>query len=355
MSYWDGHKKRKVFLLRRRGHAQSVTPSGGIAPLFSSAEIGSVNAFTLPVTFDSNVSASNYATGVTIKVNGTATSITSATRQANHAIVRYVIPVLWHGTGDAVTWEYNSATGNIVSESDATPLGDVSAQSVTNNCEYIALLDLQSDDASIVSPLATWADQSGQSHDFTQSTDNSKPTKQTIDGYPAIVFDGANDWMDGGVAAWCENPLQLTVIMVKSGLALLSKSDYGNINQVGWQFENSSQQDPEFIFNDNVSAYVDSFAPAGASSGFEVQTTEKLNNSESNCYRNGAGPGTTDFSGTITDLSSSVHLTLGASNLQTNFNAGNYRAIVMFSPIPNPTNRAALETRLGARYGLIVP
>src|SRR5512147_772228 len=116
-----------------------VEPSGD-APLFSSAEIGTVNASTLVVTFDRDVSAADYSAGVTIKVNGSATSITSATRQANHAIVRYVIPVLWHGSGDAVTWEYASGSGNIVAESGGDPLGNVTAQAVTNNCEYEALL-----------------------------------------------------------------------------------------------------------------------------------------------------------------------------------------------------------------------
>jgi hypothetical protein len=110
-------------------------PAGGVAPQYSVSEIGTVNGYTVVVTFDMDISASNYATGVTIKVNGETQSIESATRQANHAIVYYVIPDGFFVNTDVVTWEYTG--GNIVSESDATALDTVTAQTVTNNEEIM--------------------------------------------------------------------------------------------------------------------------------------------------------------------------------------------------------------------------
>jgi hypothetical protein len=76
---------------------------------FASAEVGNVDASTVVVTFTLPVAAagSDYKSGVTIKVNGVAAVISSATRQANTAVVYYVLatPV---AHGDAVTWEYLS-------------------------------------------------------------------------------------------------------------------------------------------------------------------------------------------------------------------------------------------------------
>lgn len=109
-------------------------PQEPVAPQFSTAEVGTVNASTVAVTFDLNMSATgdDYSSGVTIKVNGSTRNFESGIRQANHALVYYALatPVQ---AGDAVTWEYSAAAGSIVSESDGTPLADVTAQTVTNN------------------------------------------------------------------------------------------------------------------------------------------------------------------------------------------------------------------------------
>lgn len=99
-------------------------------PAFSAAEVGTVNASTVAVTFSIDVSASDYAAGVTIKVNGSGATISSATRQANHAVVYYVISAAV-ANGDAVTWEY--AGGSIVNEATGAALQTTNAQSVTNN------------------------------------------------------------------------------------------------------------------------------------------------------------------------------------------------------------------------------
>jgi hypothetical protein len=81
-----------------------------VHPTFVSAEVGTVNATTVAVTFSEAVAAvgSDYLTGVTIKVNTVAATISSATRQANQAVVYYVLAsaVVY---GDTITWEYVAA------------------------------------------------------------------------------------------------------------------------------------------------------------------------------------------------------------------------------------------------------
>jgi len=98
-------------------------------PAFASAEVGTVDATTLVVTFSTEVASADFASGVTIKINTVSQTIESATLQTDQLVVYYVIPAVVNG--DTVTWEYTA--GSIVSAVDGSMLEDVSAQEVTNN------------------------------------------------------------------------------------------------------------------------------------------------------------------------------------------------------------------------------
>jgi len=406
--------------------------SGGVSveapattPTFLSSEIGTVNASTLVVTFNSDISASNYGTGVTIKVNSVATTITSATRQANHAIVRYVIPVLYHGSGDVVTWEYNAAVGNIVGEVGSIALANVSAQTVTNNITWAALLDLQADtgvttsvtgftgsgtasqlgntltgvlsaflsevvigdvitgtgingtvtaiasDTSLtlsssatagavsytITPqastarVATWTDQSGNGRDFTQ-TGTARPSKQTISSYPAIVFDGVNDWLDGSNFADALASFSVMVIVqpkniIASNDTVIRKSPDGVLgwvlNTYGAQFSWQNAAGDQFVFV---------FHPAPAFDVWKMFTGEKLTTTTGHLYINGSSTGETiDVVGSPV-FTNAANVSIGSS---VDFPGLNLRSVMIFNPAPPAADRAALETRLGARYGLTVP
>ncbi len=339
--------------------AQSVTNNVVVSgPQFSAAEIGTVNASTVAVTFDSNVSASNYATGVTIKVNGTATSITSATRQANHAIVYYVIPVLWHGSGDTVTWEYASGSGNIVSESDSTPLGDVSAQSVTNNCEYAALLDLQADTLALSDgdPVATWPDQSGNGNDFTQ-TGSARPAFVLDDtrGYSAVYFDAIDDVMIG--PNFADNLASFTIVSVCNadiaggfnGLSVtLCKLDSYSTGQ-GWIAESDSL----LIQESGGSVY---YGVGGSTpQGLHVFSVVKNSNNNMEIWRDQVdflNPSNTFDAGPVTTFTNNEPVRLGADGALDSLFHGYMYAIWLYTSAPSSTNRAALEARVAARYGI---
>lgn len=329
-------------------------------PRFNSAEIGAVNAFTLVVTFDRAVSASNYAAGVTIKVNGTATSITSAARQSNHAIVRYVIPVLWHGSGDAVTWEYASASGNIIAESGGAALGNVSAQAVTNNCEYSTLLgsDLQADTGVSQSggSVSAWSDQTPNgTHHFAQSNASYQPAFLTIGGYPAINFvAGGNTGLVG--SNFFDNLDQFTIVYVARTPAgytaypyIIWKEDL-NIGN-GWD----TAVDGEFtIWKDyNNLLTTQAFHPAPIDNTWRVISNEKISNTEVHIYLNSVRDDTLESQGTINTISTIEPVTIGTPGLPwADYAPFDVRAFMLFSPIPNAVNRAALEARLAARYGI---
>ncbi len=51
--------------------------------------------------------------------------------------------------------------------------------------------------------VENWADQSGSGYNFAQITDSKKPiwTADQINGYPALVFDGIDDWLSNAAIA----------------------------------------------------------------------------------------------------------------------------------------------------------
>ena len=92
---------------------------------YQASEIGDTDTVTIEVRFTALVSAEDFTAGVTIKKNTVAQTILSGTLQGDNQTVFYVVDTA-ADINDALTWEYDSGTGNIVN------LGDVNPQDVTN-------------------------------------------------------------------------------------------------------------------------------------------------------------------------------------------------------------------------------
>lgn len=408
-------------------------PDINVAPQLISLEVGTVNGFTVVATFNTDVVASNYATGWTYKVNGVSTTITSAARQGNHAIVRFIVPIPWHGSIDDLTLEYDSNVGDYASESNNIVLASIDVQTITNNITWSALLDLQADtgvttsvapfagtgtaaqavntltgvgtaflsevvigdvitgtgingtvtaiasDTSLtlsssatagavaftITPQAasarvtTWADQSGNGHDFTQ-TGTARPSKQTIGGYSAITHDGVNDWLNGGNFA--DNLASFTVMTLANDPGndnghLITKHSEGTSPNDGWSLdpsdygfmiEQGAGENSYMVFLTDYSFYFTNFV---------VVTGEKKSNSELHMWFNQQNTGEDyDIVGTVTSFTNSDPVAIGRSGANgAQFTDISYRSAMIFVPAPPAADRAALETRLGARYGLTVP
>lgn len=106
---------------------------GGTPPEFGFGKLGDVGYTTIEITFDIDVSSPtpDYKTGATIKVNSVSQTINTATRQADHKVVYYVIDTAVDAN-DVITWEYDDDLGDIESELDGTNMLDVSATGATN-------------------------------------------------------------------------------------------------------------------------------------------------------------------------------------------------------------------------------
>lgn len=121
---------RKVVILLGR---QEVVSEEGVPPEYSSSLIGDTNYTTVEVTFDQDINSpgADYKAGVTIKKNSISQTISTGTRQANKAIVHYVITPA-ADINDTITFEYDDDVGDLEADDDATDLLDVSAQSSIN-------------------------------------------------------------------------------------------------------------------------------------------------------------------------------------------------------------------------------
>ena len=111
---------------------------------YSGSEIGDTDTVTIEVLFSTTVSASDFTAGVTIKKNTVAQTILSGTLQPDNRTVFYVVDTA-ADINDALTWEYDSGTGNIVG------LGDVTPQDVTNYIGSHLYFDTADDSGHLVS------------------------------------------------------------------------------------------------------------------------------------------------------------------------------------------------------------
>lgn len=112
-----------------------VPGAGAINIGFQSAYIGTVSTysdvvavrFTRPV----NSPGADYSLGVTIEVNASPSTITSAVRQSDQSIVYYTLDAEVDAN-DVVTWAYDSGTGDLEDTLNSTTVPTVTAQTATN-------------------------------------------------------------------------------------------------------------------------------------------------------------------------------------------------------------------------------
>ncbi len=227
------------------------------------------------------------------------------------------------------------------------------------------LLDLQADtlDLEDDDPVSTWADQSGNGNDFTQ-TGSARPVKQTIGGIPFVVPDGVNDWMDGGNFADNLDNFAVFVIrqtLVSTGGVILSKMDVNtDWEYSGWWINGGSKAG--IFLAQGETAYV--FREGATDLDTEVtylSVCEKFSDNSMHVYINGVlDDGDLTSSGTVPSVANSQNVKLwieGGDNGVDDQGYGKVSiAAVMIYEITDvdnwPTDRAAIEAWLADRYGV---
>lgn len=94
------------------------------------AEAGDVDTTTVEGTFTGNVTATDYKAGITITLNAISQTINTATRQADHSLVHYVIAAAVD-INDTLTFAYDDDFGDYVDD-ESNPLGDIAETPATN-------------------------------------------------------------------------------------------------------------------------------------------------------------------------------------------------------------------------------
>lgn len=240
------------------------------------------------------------------------------------------------------------------------------------------LLDLQADEFALSDndPVATWADQSGNGRDFTQADATAKPTyKAAVEGYPAVFFnqviepDFFPQWLQGPKFA---NNLSSFAIFIVSKYDLEQSYNDNIIAKqfddlsTGWRFAQNSFSDP--VLTDLLGAIcidnendLEIAIDKETGDAFSLGTIEFLARDTTNVYINGDNTGQFDAVrlGTVGDISNDEFVYLGGTtrNIFDNWFcfSGWIRAVVMYeiTDLVNwPTDRAAIDAWLAARYGI---
>lgn len=153
-----------------------------VAPTYDGSEIGAVDDSTVSVRFSIPVQATNFASGVTIKVNTVGVAISAAVLQSGGSIVHYTIPAV--SSDDVVTWEYSKAGGNIGSAVDNTLLENVTAKTVTNN------LAAMYGSSEVGAVLATTVVTTFNVNVVAAGSDYKTGVVITVNGVPAVIATG---------------------------------------------------------------------------------------------------------------------------------------------------------------------
>ena len=112
--------------------AEAVTNNvAGVAPTLSSAEVGTVDAFTVVLVFSVAVSATDYSLGFTVKKGGVGQTVDSFNHSAGDTIQLILHDAV--ANGNVITLDYSSVTGQVVNAADGEPLATFAGSAVTNN------------------------------------------------------------------------------------------------------------------------------------------------------------------------------------------------------------------------------
>lgn len=199
-----------------------------------------------------------------------------------------------------------------------------------------------------------WTDQSTQGNDFAQSA-TARPSKQTLSGYPAIVFDGFNDWMLG--PDFANDLASFTIFTVAKynaagGLTLIGKIN-DHASNPGWRVGDAGARFLVQQNGTNLETVVNDVAGRGL---FKVRAGELVSLTEMHVYVNGSAAGEIDGgAGTVTTHSTTEPVRLGVTGAELaglTFFSGEVRAVMIYSPAPNADDRAAIENWLAGRYGI---
>lgn len=234
----------------------------------------------------------------------------------------------------------------------APPLPDVASAT--------RLLDLQATALSLADgdPVSAWANAGTLGGSFTQSG-SARPTYHAGGGTPYVEFDGVGNWMLGADVA--DNLTSFTIFAVGKqspggfqGPIATKISGYGPGQ--GWYFDIA----PAFVQAAGGTDLYD--ANANLAPGFiaarHVYTWEKLSNTSMHIYADGTQvedpTGGAQHGSVVTTFTTTEPVRIGATGdlINDSLMIMDLSAVMLYSPAPNASDRAAITTWLAGQYGV---
>lgn len=358
---WYGAAANVPSIIKDGGENLIFTKIGTVAgtlppPEYSTGEIGSVSTSTVVIGFSEPIKASSYTAGVTVEVNAAPATISSATRQVDKSIVRYVLSAPVDG-GDTVEFIYSAIDGFIQNE-QGVHLADVS-EVVTNNAaagpfspdEVTGLVLWLAADELVLSdndPVATWADQSVAANDATQGTGGAQPTFKTaqINSLPVVRFDGTNDYLALDANLDSQDFTYFAVIKhTSANQGILLGHDNGGIS---WDFAGAGDQKPRLV---KASTALVGQATTGIGSGYAIIAVSYAT-PNAIFYLNGAADGSASNAQTFTFASTGGIGTQFNGAAPTFWFAGDVAEIICYDNVVSGGDRTALFTYLNDKYAV---
>ncbi len=200
--------------------------------------------------------------------------------------------------------------------------------------------------------VATWADESGHGRDLVQAVAASRPTYRTsVDGVPAVQFDGANDVLASASAVLNTNQHTLFLVArpvgttscdavgsggVGNGDLLVMLPFDGRVRGHSWRSGNPNTLDSSFYLLANTAAL------------FEQEVTA----TQLNLRVNGVSVGVLNMSGTAAGTSKPIVLGSRSAGW---WYAGYVRALLVYEGNPSAAEQAAIRDYLLTTYQVPVP
>lgn len=215
--------------------------------------------------------------------------------------------------------------------------------------------------------VGTWEDLSGNGYDVVQDTNTWRPVWKATggpNGYPAIQFDGTNDFLASAAHWWGSDDLTVFVVMKNANAtrnateAIISKGDGGsNLRQWNYRTENNANGNIYQLakFKDGVGTNYDVYKHGVKSTSFRLLSI--VNNGTRVAFIDGASSTVTSVSfgtGDHTILNSSQIVSIGAQKEASyaNFLQGSISEIIVYTRALTASERVAIELYLNRKYDL---
>jgi hypothetical protein len=190
-------------------------------------------------------------------------------------------------------------------------------------------------------PVATWADQSGNSRDFSQATSAARPTYKTniLNGKPVVRSDGVDDYLNTTSFTMAQ-ALTLSVVHVPRSVSTTDVLfDAGS----GSQFT---------AYHNASAAYILDIGASTNTSGGPVLNTPEIvtvvaNGASSAYVRNGVSTAASGTNGLAGGLRLMANRILSAA-----YNQGDYAEVILYNRALTVGERQQVEAYANAKYAL---